>query len=489
MEHITHKEMQIIDINSAYFGVPREVLMENAGKSVVEVLKERLKIKDKKVLIFCGIGNNGGDGFVCARYLAKEGAKVRVVLLGKEDQIKTKEARKNLAMIKDKIKSIEGLNVDSDIIIDAILGTGIKGELREPVKSVVNKINKSNAFKVSIDVPSGLDTETGRGYCIKADLVVTFHGAKKGLEAFETVVKDIGVPKEAELYVGPGDVIVNLPKRKKGSHKGDNGKVLVVGGSELYYGAPVLAGLAVLNSGADLVYLAVPEINFNVTRVFSPDLIVRKYPGDYLNSKAIDQILDIAEDCDSLVIGPGLGLREETKEAIFKILEKTKIPVVIDADGIKALKDKPDILKRLNAVITPHPGEFKILTGEELPKDIEERKGIISKYAKKLQSVVLLKSPIDIIASPDGKAKLNPTGNAGMTGGGTGDVLAGLTASLIAQGLDIFNATSCAAFINGAAGDELYERKGYAFTASDLIDELPYTLKEILDFGSPSAPE
>jgi NAD(P)H-hydrate epimerase len=353
----------------------------------------------------------------------------------------------------------------------------------------VNKINKSNAFKVSIDVPSGLDTETGRGYCIKADLVVTFHGAKKGLEAFETVVKDIGVPKEAELYVGPGDVIVNLPKRKKGSHKGDNGKVLVVGGSELYYGAPVLAGLAVLNSGADLVYLAVPEINFNVTRVFSPDLIVRKYPGDYLNSKAIDQILDIAEDCDSLVIGPGLGLREETKEAIFKILEKTKIPVVIDADGIKALKDKPDILKRLNAVITPHPGEFKILTGEELPTDIEERKGIISKYAKKLQSVVLLKSPIDIIASPDGKAKLNPTGNAGMTGGGTGDVLAGLTASLIAQGLDIFNATSCAAFINGAAGDELYERKGYAFTASDLIDELPYTLKEILDFGSPSAPE
>jgi NAD(P)H-hydrate epimerase len=225
---------------------------------------------------------------------------------------------------------------------------------------------------------------------VKADLVVTFHRAKKGLEDFNTIVKDIGIPKKAEEYVGIGDVIVNLPKREEESRKGDNGRVLIVGGSDLYYGAPILSGFGAMNSGADLVFLAVPELNFDVSRVFSPDLIVRKYEGEYLSYKGIDVVIELATDCDAVVIGPGLGQREETKKAVLEILEKVRKPVVIDADGIKAISGNIKVVKKLNALVTPHVGEFKMLIGGGLPKGLKNRKGILLEHARKLGSTILL---------------------------------------------------------------------------------------------------
>lgn len=487
MEYTTHREMQILDANAAYFGVPRETLMENAGKGCVEEVKKRFALKGKKIAIFCGTGNNGGDGFVAARYLAKEGARVRVLLTGEP---KSDESKKNFELIKKnkKIKLIEieskekiaALKLNEDIILDALLGTGVKGELQEPIKSIVEKINQSKAFKLSVDVPSGL-TEAGANFCVAADLVVTFHKAKKGLEKFETVVVPIGIPPEAEVYVGAGDVIFNLWQRSASSHKGDNGRVLVVGGSAFYYGASLLSAKAALKSGADLVYLAVPEINYVVSRNFSPDFIIRKYSGDFLNPEAVAGILELTRRCDALVIGPGLGERSETKQAVFEILASAAIPAVIDADAIKFVASDKSILKKINAVLTPHAGEFKVLTGETLPENAEEKKVVVAKYAQQLGATILLKSSIDVIASPTGRAKLNTTGNAGMTVGGTGDVLAGLTASLLAQRLDTFTAACCAAFVNGAAGDELYEVYGYGFTASDLAEQIPRTIKRILD--------
>jgi NAD(P)H-hydrate epimerase len=474
MKYITHKEMRILDINSEYFGISRSRLMENAGRQVFETLRKRFKIKDKKIAVSCGTGNNGGDGFVAARYLASEGAKVDVILLGSEAEIRTPEAREKFGLIRKnrKIKILKKIKNNYDIIIDAILGTGIEGELREPIASAVERINKSKAFKVSVDMPTGF----GSKRCVNADLVVTFHAMKKGPEKFNTIIADIGIPKEAESCVGPGDLIVNL-KRDKESRKGDNGKVLVVGGSDLYYGAPILSAFGALNSGVDLVYLAVPEENYEVTRAFSPDFIVRKYPGDFLSPGGIGAILGLTENCDCVVIGPGLGIRNETKSAVLEVLKKIKIPAVIDADALKAIAEKKELLKKLNAVLTPHAGEFRILTGEELSGDLEERKEVVLRHAEKLNATILLKAPVDIIASPN-KVKLNVTGNAGMTVGGTGDVLAGIVASFVAQKLEPFDAACCAAFVNGTAGDELYKFKGYCFTASDVAGELPSIIKK-----------
>jgi NAD(P)H-hydrate epimerase len=476
MNYITHEEMQKIDMNSAFFGVSRLELMENAGRKVAEVLNSKFVLKNKKIAVLCGTGNNGGDGFVAARILSEKGADVEVFLAG---DVKSDEAKKNLELLcKKGIKISKKIEIDADIVVDALLGTGIKGELKEPIKSIVDKINACRGFKVSVDVPSGLDLN-GKGYCVNPNLVITFHKMKKGLEKFNTVIEDIGIPPEAETHVGPGDLIYNLKERKQDSHKGDNGRLLVIGGSDVYHGAPILASMAAINSGSDLVYVAVPEINYTITKISSPDFIVAKYPGDFLSLNAVDTVLQLAENCDAIVIGPGLGTRNETKDAILEILEKIKIPAVVDADGIKALAGR----RIRNCVLTPHKGEFKILTGVELPKNIEGMEKSVLKFSAEISSTILLKSSVDIIASPDGRSKLNSTGNPGMTVGGSGDVLSGIVGSFISQGLELFEAACCAAFVNGCAGDALYERKGYYFTASDLAQEIPYVIKDMLEFA------
>ncbi len=475
--HVTHRRMQIVDINSGYFGVSRETLMENAGRQAFLEIKDRFKFKT--VVIFCGTGNNGGDGLVIARYLHDDGKDVRVIFTCGVP--KTPEAQKNFLKIKDRVEtsSFEKMPVKTpitaDLIVDAILGTGIKGELREPVKSAVDLINNSKAPKVSIDVPTGLDSDTGKGECVRADLVVTFHKMKKGLERskrFEVTVKDIGVPEEAETHAGPGDVIFNLKTRKEDSHKGDHGRVIIVGGSDLFYGAPILAGMGALNSGADLVCLVVPEVNFEITRCHLPDFIVRKYPGDFLNENAVDAVLKLSEGVDAMVIGPGLGTREETLNAVTSILNGIEVPVVVDADAIKAVK--PPIK---NAIITPHSGEFESLTGEKPCLET------VLDCAKKFDSVIIQKSAVDIMASQNGQYRYNSTGNPGMTVGGTGDVLAGVTAGLIAQGVDLFESALCSSFITGFCGGELEKRKGYCYTATDVAEEIPFTIRKILRYG------
>ncbi|MEE8403459.1 MAG: NAD(P)H-hydrate dehydratase [Candidatus Hydrothermarchaeaceae archaeon] len=478
MDYITPEQMRAVEINSEYLGVTRAALMENAGRQVFLALKKRFTLRGKVVAVYCGTGNNGGDGFVAARHLTDTGANVSVILVGRS--VKTLEARRNFEAVKGLVckKPPETL----DILIDAILGTGIRGVLKEPARSAVRQINRSKAFKLSVDVPTGLNPDTGKGGAVRADLVVTFHRAKKGLDLFDTQVVDIGVPAEAETQVGPGNIIANL-KRKKDSHKGENGRVLIVGGGDAFHGAPILCGLGAFRSGADLVYLYVPGGNFDATRAFSPDFIVRKYEGDFLSMKSVRQIIDFSKGCDALVIGPGLGDREDTKNAVIEILKGVKIPTVIDADAIKAVAEHPEVLKDIDAVITPHTREFTVLAKGSLPEDIKKRMAVISKHAKRLSSGILLKSPTDIIASP-GTVKVNTTGNAGMTAGGTGDVLAGVIAGFISQGMGQFESACCAAFINGAAGDELARWKGNAYTASDLAGEIPYAIKKILDLES-----
>ncbi len=478
MQYINPTEMRALDMNSAYFGVGFAALMENAGSAVAD---EGGKIAgpEARIAVICGTGNNGGDGFVAAKYLSKAGWALDVYLVGGKNGVRTDEARAAL-------KELEGIGVnivevskpgeiksDYDLLVDALLGTGIKGEPREPVKGMIDQINKTEANKVSIDVPSGLGSKT----VVKADLVVSLHKAKEGLENFTTVVRDIGIPDKAGTYVGPGDLITNL-RRRRASHKGDNGRVMVVAGSEQYHGAPVLSGLGALRAGSDLVTIIVPESILGVVRTAMPDFIARGYKGDYLNPAAADDIIDLAKGQDVMVIGPGLGISGEIEETLNLILSRIKIPVVIDADALKQMDKK---LLTPSTVVTPHAAEFTLLTGKSLPKATVQTKEVVARWSKRLSTTILLKSPEDIIASPEGKVKLNDTGNAGMTVGGTGDVLAGVVAGFITQGMDSFAAACAAAFVNGAAGDTLQQFKGYGYTASDVANEIPYTMKRFFD--------
>ena len=479
MRVITHREMRIIDMNAAYLGVSLKTLMETAGEQIFEAISERMPLKGKSFGIFCGTGNNGGDGFVLARYLKGAGVAVEVVFPWSREDIRTPESRVNYDLLaKERINVGKAPKRSYDVVVDALLGTGIKGELREPVRSMVRAINGMNSHKISVDVPTGMDSKGG----VKPDFVIAVHRPKVGLEAYEHVVVNIGSPRKAETHVGPGDVVVNIGARDVDSKKGDYGRVLVVGGSQDYYGAPLLSAFAAQNSGADLVFLSVPEVNFNVTRCYSPDLIVRKYTGNFFNPAGIESVLELSEACNSLVIGPGLGTNPEVKEVVVEVLRKIPIPAVVDADALKAL---PGVKIKGDVVLTPHPGEFKILTGETLPSGLEDRVKVVKIWSRKIGAVILLKSPTDIITSSGGDWKLNATGNPGMTVGGTGDVLAGLVGGLIAQGMNTYDAACCGAFVNGYAGDDIYPDKGYGFTAMDLALQIPFSLKDIMDFASP----
>jgi NAD(P)H-hydrate epimerase len=369
------------------------------------------------------------------------------------------------------------------VLVDALLGTGIKGKLREPVSSAIDIINNSKGVKIAVDVPSGLDPLTGyvEDKVVKADFTVTFHKPKTGLKKARREyvgniqVCDIGIPPEAELCTGPGDLL-RLKKRDKKSHKGQNGRVLVLGGSKNYSGAPALAALASLRSGADLALVACPAVVSSAIRSYSPDLIVNSLledlSGDFLLPQDVDEVLKLSKSVGSLVIGCGMGGEDETAVALCDLMERVVKPVVIDADAFKLLD--PDLIKKAEneMVLTPHSAEFKSLFGLDVPPDLEGRMEMVQEAAGSSGSTVLLKGAVDIISNGR-KIRLNSTGNPGMTVGGTGDCLAGLVGGLMAQGHDGFEAAFLGAFLNGKAGDLAAERYGYNFTATDLLRFIP----------------
>ncbi len=508
---LTVNEIKAIDINAQYLGITKLQLMENAGAEIARKIKEKVNIKGKKVLIIAGRGDKGGDGFVAARHLSRDEVKTTVILIGDSRNIRSIEARKNwkilenmessveLIVFKDKFQEdlLEEKIIESDVIVDAILGTGIKGSLKPPITTIIEKINQARLkgkYIVSIDIPTGLDPNTGEilGEAVMANLTITHHKLKRGLTvgeankyAGEITVSNIGIPLEAELFAGPGDVLIVEKKRKPISHKGEYGRIIVVGGSVEYTGAPALTALAALKTGADVVKIMTPDRVADIIRSYTPNLIVSGYSGNYLNLKAIEQILSEAEKSDTIVIGPGLGLNERTVEASIRLIERLKHMeknLVIDADALKACKRKTEILRGDRIMITPHQGEFKTITGIELPSEENggwiNRMKIVKEEALKLEVTILLKSHYDIIS--DGRRiKVNRTGNPGMTVGGTGDVLAGIAATIFTWCEDSFKAATAAAFINGLAGDLAVKEKGYHITATDVLDKIPDAFKEI----------
>lgn len=269
-----------------------------------------------------------------------------------------------------------------------------------------------------------------------------------------------------------------LPRRHPDSHKGQNGRVLIIGGSIDYYGAPILSALGALNSGADLVRIFVPECNFECSRSLYPDFIVKKYPGEFLTARHAESIVEFGKNCDSILIGPGLGDREQTLEAVLEILSTLHIPTVLDAEAMMALKKVDKFPLQQQIVITPHQNEFQNLVDREIVVDENDTKSVVllRSISMDLHINVLLKGKVDYVSSEEGVVETNRTGNAGMTVGGSGDVLAGVTATFLAQGLEGFDAARCAAYYVGNAGDLLRKQKGYNFSASDIAMMLPYAI-------------
>lgn len=492
---ITSREMRALETNSEYFGVSRLQLMENAGRSVAAEIASRFTPDKARVAVFCGLGGNGGDGFVAARHLTCLGFKVDVILAGRPESIADDEARRNwlaLQPLKGAVTFHEVHDsslvpsIEAEVVVDALLGVGLKGTLRPPILQMVKKINKMKAFRVSVDVPTGINSDSGRvlGKAVRADLTVTFHKKKPGLVKAkrytgELVVRDIGLPPEFERFAGPGDVSLVVKPRPPEAHKGEFGRLLVVGGSEVFSGAPALVALAALRAGVDLTYIAAPHRTAYAISSMSPDLITVKLEGDHLNPRNVAVIKRYLEASDAVVMGPGLGLHVETRKAVAEIvnsMEEAKTPLLLDADGLKAFAE----FKRkvgFPLVLTPHAGEYRILTGREPPKDLEERAAEVKKSAEELGAVMLLKGHVDVIS--DGKrVKLNFTGNPGMTVGGTGDTLSGVIGAFLAQRADPFEAAVAGAFINGAAGDFVQSEKGYHLVPTDIIGWIPRVMND-----------
>ncbi|WP_094227470.1 NAD(P)H-hydrate dehydratase [Methanolobus psychrotolerans] len=491
MSSITSSKMRSVDVNCAYIGLSQLQLMENAGAAIARETMSR--ISSGKVLFVSGRGNNGGDAFVAARHLALSDAyDVRVILTAHSSRIRTEEARHNFSLLaysgirelkeipdSKELEKYPGWK-DADIIVDGVLGSGIKGAPREPESTAIDLINSSGSYVISIDSPSGYDLDGGDiSKSVFADMTVTFHRMKTGLELpgsdrYTGYVKvvPIGVCRDAEEYVGPGD-LMNLLRRKQDAHKGDSGRVLVIGGGA-YYGAPALAAMAALRTGADIVTVAVPENVADAVASFSSNLIVVPLSGDRLNPANLPVLKNLIESHDVAVIGPGIGRDAATLETVEQLLPFCK-KAVVDADALYGLS--LPVKSEGKFILTPHAAEFSRLLGEEVPRTFAEKKGLVTRFAGEKGVTAVLKGKIDVIS--DGvTTRLNRTGNAGMTVGGTGDVLTGITGALFAVN-DAMDAASCAVFINGVAGDLAFDEKGFGLLATDIIDRITDVISEV----------
>ena len=473
---ISSRRMAAVDRNAAALGVPLRVLMESSGNAVAARVRE-LTEPGESVALVAGRGNNGGDALAAARFLDERDC--TIYLLGRPESITTDIARANW-------DALEAAEYDTRIVadsrdfalenprlvVDAMLGTGITGPLREPERSVAQTLNDSGASVLAVDVPSGVDADTGAadGPAVEADHVVTFHEQKPGLANHGNVtVADIGIPTAADSVVGPGDLSV---LGDSGSHKGDSGRVFVIGGGP-YTGAPALAAGAALSAGADLAFLACPENVFDPIAGYSEDVIVQPYGDDdcdHLRPEHVPELVETANRHDDIVIlGPGLGRHPETEAAAKQFLAEFSGRAVVDADALALV---PEVQTDADLVLTPNRSELAELGGPETD-DIVRSADAIADLAAELDHVILAKGAVDVITH-DQAVRRCRAGTPGMTVGGTGDTLAGITAALLARA-EPFEAACVAPYVNGRAAELLDRGKG--LRATELQKTIPDALR------------
>lgn len=452
----------LYDQNAIYYGYAIEKLMEKAGRGIANELIKKYGM-GKRIGFFCGPGNNGGDGFAAARYL-QEKAKPEVYLVPHAKNIRTAESRKNWSRFKGvKQDGVRAENIPDhfDIVVECLFGTGIKGKMKEPYAAVIKKLNKLRGKKVTIDLPApGYKPQfyISMMFDKSAGIPRNLISVKSETRFRNSAVVDIGYPTRLAGKIGVGEVkVLNRPIPH--SHKGDNGKLLIIGGSERYHGALLLA-TKIAGKIVDMVYVSsMPENNELIKKLKSK-------LAEFITVPRKDAI-QFAKQVDAILIGPGMGTSGGTKSITHALLKKySKKKTILDADALNIVDKK---LLHANCILTPHKKEFKTLFGKNATKEN------VKAMAKKYNCIIVLKGKTDLIASPF-EFKTNSTGNAGMTKGGTGDVLAGLIAALATVN-ENFLAASAGTFINGLAADRLYKRVSYYYSASELIKEIPQTIK------------
>lgn len=524
MRLVRAAEMREMDLDATRcYGIPGLILMENAGLGIVEVILDRFfegEPQGKKVFILAGPGNNGGDGFVVARHLLNKGALVQIVITTSPDNYQG-DAAVNLKIVNDMgipcqvlqpdaVSDLQPLIKEADLIVDALFGTGFKGVPREPLASLISMVNKAGSPVLAVDIPSGMEADTGRvhGECIKAAVTVTMGMPKIGLylnpgsdHTGEVVVGDISFPPQLKSEDGGGFYLVDeqlvagvLPSRLPTQHKGDFGHVVVIGGTRGYTGAAALASNAALRGGAGLVTAVVPEQLYPIVAVKLTEAMTYPAPGGRnggFSGACCASIQSVLDRATVIAVGPGLGQEEETAEFLEELLAETRAPLVLDADALNILAGKKHLLtaaslaeQRKRWVLTPHPGEMARLCGTSISEIQASRLEYAEQASQEWGVTVVLKGHKTIIAAPGSPLFINPTGNPGLASGGTGDVLAGLIASLLAQGLRPEQAAYCGAFVHGLAADQIAGKKGTnGMIAGDLLDEIPLVIESLSAAG------
>ncbi len=490
MELSDAKRMKAADTAAIQGGIDSLRLMENAAGFVCAAAEEYLR-EDRRAAVFCGPGNNGGDGVAAARLLRERGAEVRAFLVGDRAKMTADTRAMEKALVdcggtledyRPEDQSIADFAMHADVLIDAIFGVGLSRDLSGDALAAVRLMNAAKASVVSADIPSGVSADTGRilGEAVKADGTVTFTRPKPGhfvepgcVYCGEVRVADIGIPRPLAEGSGCGVFAIHgedlrLPRRPRLSHKGDYGKLLILGGSVGYTGAPSLCARAAVRAGAGLVYLGVPADIYEITAVKNDEAM--PFPQ---NDEAISQRLS---QCDVCVIGPGMGRSEKTLALTRRVLREFSGPVVADADALWAIAQDLSVLEGTAAVLTPHEGEFRRLLG----RPVTDRLNDARDFAKAHGCALVLKGHRSVCAFPDGGAYVIDAGSPGMAKGGSGDALAGVIGALLGQ-LPSRRAVVTACWLHARAGDLAADRFGeYAMTAGDLIERLPQAEMEIL---------
>jgi ADP-dependent NAD(P)H-hydrate dehydratase / NAD(P)H-hydrate epimerase len=503
MKIVSADEMRAIDRGtSERFGVPSLTLMENAGAAVADYVLTHHSAAGR-IVVFCGKGNNGGDGFVAARRLHQQGKKVQVIMLADSADVRGDAAAmfEKLPEPAIVVHSSEELkservrsSLEADLYLDAVLGTGFKPPVSGLYADAIAIMNASPVPVIAVDIPSGADADAmgpQAGTIARADAVVTFTAPRPAhvfsmFTAGPTVVAEIGSPEAAIVsalqlnVITARDVGPQIGPRPAESNKGNYGHVLVVGGSLGKAGSVAMAGMAALRAGAGLSTVATPRSVLGTVAGFHPELMTEPLPetdAGTISTGALDRLEELAKRKSVLAIGPGISRDPDTAELVRALVARFEVSMVVDADGLNAFEGRTDELKGngRTLVITPHPGEMARLAGRTIAAVQRDRLGVARKFAREREVIVVLKGHRTLVVQPDGEAWVNTTGNPGMATGGTGDILTGMVAGMIAQhSKDAFSAVLGAVHLHGLAGDVMRERVGeHSLVATDLLTGLP----------------
>jgi NAD(P)H-hydrate epimerase len=514
----TSGEMRACDqIAIKQFGIPGIVLMENASRGVVDVIEREFgDVRNKSIFVFCGKGNNGGDGLAVARHLFNRGGCVSIFLIGSKKELRG-DAKTNIEIVERITEGIQeghifelrevlrkaqvGRLTRPDMIIDALLGTGMKGSVQGILKDIIQWINECQVHTVSVDVPSGVDSDTGEvgDVAVKADVTVTAALLKRGLlfgegrvHSGKVYIADIGAPRFVldshrirTQLIEPEDILARIPERPFDAHKHTCGKVFVLAGSRGLTGAAAMCSESALRAGAGAVILGIPAslnpiLETKLTEVMTVPLADTS--DGAVSQKAFSAIIDYVSWADVLLIGPGLSRNKETQRLVLDLIPKIDKPTVIDADGLNALAEDPNVLKKTRAsiILTPHCGELSRmikLSGREIELNrVETARRVAAEY----NVVVILKGAPTVVARPGGDVFINSTGNPGMATAGAGDVLAGVVVALLGQKLNALDASMAGVYLHGLAGDIAKENLGaMSLISTDIMRCLPSALMRL----------